>query len=197
MKKTLAAILFALILFTGFHHPATNAIVANRFLPQGGPKMKVTINKQYSMMIPEYLSRDTTLNDEASLQYSNYTKEMYIVVIDESKKDFKDVFLALGDYDTTKTVLQNYTRAQMESIRANMQAITKESPLRYLRTGSGKAHVHDVTGTQEGVDGELGFTIGFVEGKETLYMIMMWTFQKDKPLYQEDMDAMITSFREL
>jgi hypothetical protein len=57
--------------------------------------------------------------------------------------------------------------------------------------------VCDVAGTQEGIDDAMGFTVAFIEGKETLYMVMTWTFEKTKSEYQEDMDKMINSFKEL
>src|SRR5690606_23595679 len=46
-----------------------------------------TINvKDYSVDIPTSLSKTENLNQEASLQYQNLLKELYIIVIDESKK---------------------------------------------------------------------------------------------------------------
>ncbi len=157
---------------------------------------EVNIEGRYSMMLPTYLTEGDDLNDEASLQYQNIYKEVYIIVIDEPKQDFIDVFMDLNDYDTTKTPLENYVEAQIESIRGNMNKVIKEKR-RSLQSGCGQAVIYDVTGTQDGIDDAMGFTVGFYEGKLNLYMIMTWTFANSQKEYQEDMDNMLISFKEL
>lgn len=154
-------------------------------------------NPLYSMKLPDYLTAGDDLNDEASLQYQNIYKEVYVIVIDEPKQDFIDVFMSLDDYDSTKSAVDNYADAQMESIEGNMSTVTSKSTIRKTKFGKCDARVADVAGTQEGIDDAMGFTVAFVEGKETLYMVMTWTFEKTKSEYQEDMDKMINSFKEL
>lgn len=158
---------------------------------------EVKINGLYSMKLPDYLTEGNDLNDEASLQYQNIYKEVYVIVIDEPKQDFIDVFMELGDYDSTKSACDNYAEAQMESIEGNMETVTSKSTLRKTKLNGAEARVADVAGTQAGIDDPMGFTVAFVEGKETLYMIMTWTFEKDKAKYQDDMDMMVNSFKEL
>ena len=154
-------------------------------------------NPLYSMKLPDYLTEGYELNDEASLQYQNEYKEVYVIVIDEPKQDFIDVFMDLGDYDSTKSAVDNYADAQMESIEGNMSTVTSKSTMRKSKLSGCDARVCDVAGTQSGIDDAMGFTVAFVEGKETLYMIMTWTFEKTKADYQDDMDKMINSFKEL
>jgi hypothetical protein len=166
--------------------------------PKTAAKMQeVNIEGRYAMSVPDYMTPGDDLNDEASLQYQNIYKEMYVIVIDEPSQDFIDVFLDLGEYDTSKTPLQNYAAAQMESIRSNMKTVSHESRLREVKTGCGTAMVYDVSGFQEGIEEEMGFTVAFVHGRLNLYMIMTWTFKKSQAQYQADMNAMIVSFREL
>ena len=192
MKKFLIAILSVSFLFLAIYHPVTNA-----FQP-GDPEFNlVNIEGRYSMELPEYLYKGYDLNSDASLQYQNTSKEVYIIVIDESKQVFKDVFIEDHDFDTTKSILENYARVQMKSVRDNMSAVTKDSAERILKTGCGDARVYDIFGNVDGVDGELGYTLGFIEGRLNVYMIMTWTFRKDWPVYHQDMDRMIVSFREL
>lgn len=158
---------------------------------------EVKVNGLYSMKVPDYLSQGYDLNSEASLQYQNVVKEVYVIVIDEPKQDFIDVFMSLGDYDSTKSACDNYAEAQMESIEGNMSAVTSKSTLRKTKLNGCDARLCDVSGTQSGIDDAMGFTVAFIEGKETLYMIMTWTYDKSKSDYQEDMDKMINSFKEL
>lgn len=182
--------------FTGCGSKATtpedrNALVADDSFEE------VKVNGLYSMKLPDYLTEGYDLNSEASLQYQDVVKEVYVIVIDEPKQDFIDVFMSIDDYDSTKSAVDNYTEAQMESIEENMTTVTSKSTIRKTKLGGCDARVADVAGTQDGIDDAMGFTVAFVEGKETLYMIMTWTFEKSKDTYQEDMDAMINSFKEL
>lgn len=190
MKKIIVAVA---LIFTA---------VASNSLAYGGnvPLTKVrevNVGGRYSMMLPEYLTEGFDLNDEASLQYQNTAREVYIIVIDESKEIYQDVYIEQNDYDTTKDILTNYTESQMKSIRENTSKITHESHPRQLKTGSGIAIVYDVKCYQDGIDDEMGFTIAFVEGRFNVYMIMTWTYAKTIKDYQSDMDAMIISFKEL
>jgi len=158
---------------------------------------EVKINGLYSMKLPDYLTAGNDLNDEASLQYQNVYKEVYVIVIDEPKQEFIDVFKELEDYDDSKSACENYADQQMESIEGNMETVTSKSTVRKTKINGCDARIADVAGTQAGIDDAMGFTVAFVEGKENLYMIMTWTFEKSKDQYQEDMDMMINSFKEL
>jgi hypothetical protein len=158
---------------------------------------EVKINDLYSMKLPDYLSESYDLNDEASLQYQNTEREVYVIVIDEPKQDFIDVFMSLDAYDSTKSACDNYADAQMESIEDNMSTVTAKSTMRKTKLNGSEARICDVSGTQSGIEDEMGFTVAFIEGKETLYMVMTWTFEKTKSEYQDDMDKMINSFKEL
>ncbi len=182
----------AIVLLFSSYHP-----VADGHMNYATKVREVNVAGRYSIMLPTYLTEGFDLNSEASLQYQNVIKEVYIIVIDEPKQEFIDVFREIEDYDTTKSPLENYARAQMESIRSNMSVVTSESPIRLVQTGCGQAIMYDVAGTQEGIDDAMGFTVGFYEGKLNLYMIMIWTFEKTKSVYQADMDAMLVSFKEL
>lgn len=158
---------------------------------------EVKINGLYSMSLPDYLTEGYELNSEASLQYQNEVKEVYVIVIDESKEEFIEVFESIGEYDSTKSAVDNYAEAQMESIEENMSEVTSKSTMRKADLAGCPARICDVAGTQDGITDAMGFTVAFIEGKETLYMVMTWTFEKTKPDYQDDMNEMINSFKEL
>ena len=48
----------------------------------------ITVSNKYTIELPEFLSEGNNLNNEASLQYQNPSKEFYVIVIDERKADF-------------------------------------------------------------------------------------------------------------
>ena len=193
MKKVIVAVIAVSLFTIGILQNPANADMN----PAKSKVQTVDVHGRYSIDLPTYLTEGHDLNFEASLEYQNINKEVYIIVIDESTEEFIKVFTELDDYDTTKSALDNYADAQMESIRANMSSVTSESQPRKVKTQSGEAIVSDVAGLQDGIDDAMGFTVAFTQGKLCLYMIMTWTFEKTKSIYQEDMNGIIASFKEL
>jgi hypothetical protein len=57
---------------------------------------EVKVNNRYSLSIPDYLQACTDLHKDASMQYQNVEKDIYVMVIDEKKKTMQDYNL---DYD--------------------------------------------------------------------------------------------------
>jgi hypothetical protein len=82
----------------------------------------VSINEDYSMGIPMNMSKTTSLNDDASLQFQNIFKETYVIVIDENKKEFINAYMELSVYDTSRSALSNYSDTQVQSTTANMDS---------------------------------------------------------------------------
>ena len=72
----------------------------------------VEINGLYSMDVPEHMTVSLTMNEDASLQYMNETRNEYIIVIDEDKEEFKTIFQALGMYDDDLSLIENYAISQ-------------------------------------------------------------------------------------
>ena len=73
----------------------------------------ISINNEYSVKLPKHMKEAKNLNDEASLQYQNIFKEVYFVVIDEPIEEFKEVFIDLGEYNDSLSLLKNYKQIQL------------------------------------------------------------------------------------
>jgi hypothetical protein len=140
----------------------------------------VTINSEYSMGIPSFMTKTTSLNDDASLQFQNIFKEAYVIVIDESKEGFVDALVDADSYDSSRSVIENYADTQVQLTTSNMNVITK------------KDVIH---ATVEGVKQPISYFLTFVEGKEKLYMIMAWTLQTKKETHRNTFEVMAKTFQ--
>ncbi len=69
---------------------------------------QVDVGDQYSVKIPKYMKRTTSLNSEASFQCNNVLKTAYCIIIDEDKKEFVDSFRLLEQYNEDLSVLDNW-----------------------------------------------------------------------------------------
>jgi hypothetical protein len=154
----------------------------------------ISTNDEYSMGIPVYMTKATGLNDEASLQYQNIFKEAYVVVLDENKQEFIDVYTELSTYDTTRSVIANYADTQVQLTSSNVDVISK-TDVKKVKINGLNAAITEMDAHVEGVKPAISYFLTFVEGKENLYMIMAWTLQDKKETHREAFDQMVRSFK--
>jgi len=146
----------------------------------------VRINNEYSIELPSFMEVSDDLNDDASLQYQNIFKEVYVIVIDENKEEFKEVFIDLGDYDDSVSMVKNYKDIQLsflkEAVEVNSVTELESSIINGL-----PFEIVEVDGKSEEV--EVVYNIAYVDGKDKVYMIMAWTEkrrnEKNKALFQK------------
>lgn len=154
----------------------------------------VLINKEYSMGVPAYMTKATALNKGASLQYQNIFKEAYVIVIDEDKEEFINTYKELSIYDTTRSVLSNYTDAQVQSTTATVEILSQKD-ITTLKINGLKASTIELDANVEGVKFPITYFLTFVEGKDKLYFIMAWTLQNKKDTHRDAFAQMARSFR--
>jgi len=142
------------------------------------------------------MSKATSLNEEASLQFQNIFKEAYVIVIDEDKQQFIKTFKELSSYDTTLSVIDNYGSVQLQSVSSRSEVISKEE-LKNLTINGMNAAATELDAKVEGVSVPISYFLTFVEGKKKLYFIMGWTLQNKKEAYRADYLQMRKSFKEL
>lgn len=156
----------------------------------------VSVNDgQYSMDVPEFMSKASSLNDGASLQYQNIFKEAYVIVIDEDKQTYIDAYKDLSVYDTTRSVIANYTDTQIQSTTSSLDVINK-SKIESFKVNGLKAKSIEIDANLEGVSSAITYFITCVEGRNHLYLVMAWTLQDKKDKHRETFKQMVKTFRE-
>jgi hypothetical protein len=149
--------------------------------------------KDYELSIPTYMKK-ADLNEDASLQFQNVFRETYVIVIDENAQEVRDAFLSLGEYDTTRSAVDNYTHIQMSSLQESIN-ITSQSEVKSLTIHGLEARQVEINGRVVGVPGEIYYLVTFVDGHENLYMVMSWTLTERKEKYSETFKKMAKSFK--
>jgi hypothetical protein len=151
----------------------------------------------YSMMLPDYLTPASNLNDDASLQYQNIYKETYIVVIDESKEEFISTFKELGTYDSTQSALKNYRQSQINFFKETALSMKPGSEPKAVKINGLDAEMMDFEAKVEGVESDIYYNVAFIEGKEKMYWVMAWTMPTSKDKYKPDFEAAMKTFKEI
>ncbi len=152
--------------------------------------------QQYQISVPKYMKKATGLNQDASLQFQNVFKETYIAIIDEDKSDFVDVFKELGRYDEAQSIAGNYRNVQMDYFTEGMEIVSETTPKKVTINGLNAEQVEFTARVPE-VDYDIFYVLTFVEGRESVYMIMEWTLSEYKDKYKETFYYMADTFTEI
>ena len=150
----------------------------------------VKIKNQYSIELPESLSKTNDLNDDASLQYQNLYDEFYIIVIDEKTTEIDDLFTTLNK----KLGLTSY----VDFIKTDYEKGMK-SPV-FSGIKKGKIHglesqIISISGRYENM--EVFYKIAFLKSEKYYYQVMLWTLLDKKEEHEKEMDKVIASFKEI
>lgn len=153
----------------------------------------VKIGGRYQIDLPAQMEEAKGLNKDASLQYQNPVKELYAIVIDESKSALEESIFDNNLEDTYTNDLTGYTKLVTENIRNNA-AISKLPPLLPAKINNLHAFMLDITGSMNGL--KIYWKIAYIEGKNRYYQVMVWTLAENREKYEPVMAAAINSFKE-
>ena len=153
----------------------------------------VSIDGNYRLDLPKFMTGTTGLNEEASLQYQSLLKEAYLLVIDEPKADFEEVYRVLEQYDDELSVLQNYRDARLQILSRTTEINNKSEP-QSLRINGLDAETVELDAIVNGMGNEISYFLTFVEGEDNVYMIMAWTLKDKKIEHKKTFKTIAESF---
>ncbi len=154
----------------------------------------VSIDGDYSISIPKFMNGTTGLNEEASLQYQSLRREAYVIVIDEPKKGFEEVYRDLKQYDDHLSVIQNYRDARIKILSRTTEIIGKSEP-ESIKIHGLVAEALELDAKVNGLDNEISYFLTFVDGGEKVYMIMCWTLKNQKEEHKKTFKTIAESFK--
>lgn len=147
--------------------------------------------KNYSLDVPNHLSEVNNLNDDASLQYQNAFKELYVIVIDETKREVRYALAIEGAGDIYSDDFGGYTRLMIDNLKQSI-------PMKNIKIQDTIIHSLDakIIGFNSKVEEyDVFYKLAFINGIENYYQIMSWTLLDKKQEHEKIMDKMIYSFK--
>ncbi len=154
----------------------------------------VSIDGNYTIDIPKFMTGTTGLNEEASLQFQSLIKEAYLLVIDEPKAGFEEVYRDLGQYDDELSVIQNYRVARLQLLSRGAKINTKSQPEPLTINGL-DAETMELDAYIDGVPNEISYFLTFIEGNDRVYMVMGWTLKNKKTEHKKTFKTIAESFQ--
>jgi len=130
----------------------------------------------FSMSIPDYMIKTFELNDAASLQYQNTSKEAYVIVIDDAKDHLESVGMK---FEKAKSFLETFVEDYNKEAKNRNLSKISEFDL------NGNAHAQaELTWREEELDFYMLITV--VETKTHFYKIMCWTLNENVKTLKDD-----------
>ena len=154
-----------------------------------GPTQLVKIKNLYSMKLPKYLSKTNQLAGAvATLQYANGPKEVYVIVVNDSKAAARKKGIKIPS-------ASQYLKATIGQLRGSLTGVVV-SKTNTEKTAQGVSkHQVEVTGMMK--THKILYQIAIVESSTHLFKIVAWTLEANRKTAGADLKAMIHSFRQL
>lgn len=155
---------------------------------------KIKINDSFDISVPKYMKKMDNLNEDASLQYANLYKEAYVVVTVEDKNVFKKTFKSYKEYDTIKSLIDNYKEVRVKMFKEIMK-VDKIEHYSLQDINGYNARQFKIEGTIDNVD--IFYLMAVVETDEDLYLVMNWTLLDRSKRFENTFETMTTSFNKI
>lgn len=153
--------------------------------PQKSAESSTTVlttkDGQGKVNLPKGWSKDQELNDEADLQASNRSEEMYMIVLTESKKDFRNITLAKHSELTRGTLLKSLTSPKVEG------------PTQ-LTINNYPAVQYEIHGGIDNINAAYLHTT--VETENNFHQILVWTLESQFSKNRDELQQVTQSFQE-
>lgn len=173
MKQTPILLLLTLLCFS-----------ACRYSGEWKPANATTYDgkQTFSLSFPDYISeeKEHKLHKSAPLQYCNYFRNFYAFADDTLSNNYRSV----ADLETKRLIalLGNPMQIDTQSLQINGLPA-------FLATYSG------VVGNQD-LEERIYYRLAFVQGKERVYRITLWVWDKNRDKYTQDFEKIVGSFKE-
>jgi hypothetical protein len=156
---------------------------------------KIIANNKFSINLPDYLEETKDLNKDATLQYLNPVREVYVMVIEDDKKELHDVLIENELQEIFPANVEGFARLTGSAEEDAFLIIDDWENMRDTTINNLPAIVFENSRKIDGVS--IYYYLAFVEGKDTYYQILTWTLAYREKLYKNTFQEIIYSFKEL
>jgi hypothetical protein len=147
----------------------------------GGP-LNSTDGKS-KVVMPKGWSKQTDLHDDSELQAANRRRELYLIVLTESKVDFP-----------AGTTFKDHAKLTLDSLKSNLTGANVVNGPTEITINGRSALQSEIHGTIDGLN--VVYIHTTVDGKENFYQLLSWTLKSKLSANKPEMDSIINSFAE-
>lgn len=156
---------------------------------------RVSSRNGYAIDVLSSMEPSTSLNDEASLQFFDQKRQLFMIVLDEDKQEMNDAFEEneeLLDYYSVD--FEGYASFLLDNFAYSME-IKREVEIKDTTINNRPAKLIGLVSELEGTD--IFYSLAFVDGVEKYYQIWTWTYASLEKEHTPLMNKIALSFKEL
>jgi hypothetical protein len=144
----------------------------------------------YTMRIPDSMVEDNQLNDEANLQYASLADETYVIVIEESARDFETIFAdtSLG-YQPN---LLGYTQLMYDDFKETADSLLVAVSPKIVKVDGDKER-YTFNGQSKFEQSEIYYIYGTIKSDSSYYQVIAWTMANKKEMNANLLQDMVNS----
>lgn len=142
----------------------------------------------FDIAIPDYMSRTVGLNDVATIQYKNSMKDIYTIVIEDSKAELA---IAAIFYSSLQEFQEEFDKdfiKEEEKRTSNIPLFTTKNDINFVE--------YDVSYYDKELKIEVYYLVGIVETKSHFYKVLSWTNLANKEKYKADFQKTLYSLKQ-
>ena len=149
----------------------------------GSPSVLTSPDGRFQLTVPGDWQKETQLNEQASIQASNRGREIYVILLSESKSDFAD-----------EMTLDRFTSATRSKMMAGVRSAQSAEPTPTTINGN-PALQYEIRGVIEGLNAVYLNTT--VETPEHYHQIITWTLPSRLEQHKGTLLEVARSFKDV
>ncbi len=153
---------------------------------------EVVVENKFKVNIPTYLSQTFDLNEDATLQYQSRFRDVYVMVIEDTKEEFHNILIESEITDEYSSDFEGFAKLMFA---CGGFWDVPEDDVKINKINGLNAITVETSNIIEGVD--IFYKAALIEGKTTYYQIVAWTNANKKSKNKADIEKMVDSFTEL
>ncbi|MBC7904276.1 MAG: hypothetical protein H7Y27_12680 [Gemmatimonadaceae bacterium] len=153
---------------------------------------RVLIDSTAELQIYASMTKTDELNDEASVQFADNFKELYLIVIKETEENVTN-FLTLDGETDTASFLRRYADSMARPLIEGQPK--HEYSIKFTGKNNGMTMLRsDFFARQENID--VYYQMAVHKSADYYYTVITWTLKSRKELYEKVMETMCRSVTE-
>ncbi len=154
-------------------------------------KTEIALNL-YSLDVPIHMKNAPNLNPDASLQFQNPGKELYVIVIVENKQLVNNILYSGEEFSDD---LNGYSKLIRKGMEESMGYNPNFSSIKNEQKNEFNINTFNISGKIDGI--KIYYECANIESENYYYQIITWTDFEKKAQNITEMKLMINSFKEI
>lgn len=138
--------------------------------------------------LPDYMNKTIGLNDDATIQYKNSVKDVYNIVIEDSKEDLEILDMHYSSINEFQEEFSKDFLKDEEKRNISKPLYQSKDNINFIE--------FDASYYDKEAQIEIYYLVGVVESKSHFYKVLSWTNMENKDKFKADFQKTLYSLKD-